>query len=473
MLFNSLDFAIFFLVVWPIQYCLPHRPRNLFLLAASCFFYAYWDWRFLGLMGTTIIVDYSVALALEKSSSPLTRRCCVAVSLIVNFGLLAFFKYATFFASTIGWVSGYSGLTVTLDRWDIVLPLGISFYTFQSVSYVIDVYRRQLSAIRKLSDYALFVTLFPQLVAGPIERGAHLASQILHRPSITWLHCSDGAWLVLKGLFKKCVVADNLAPIVERVFASESPSAADVIVGLYAFAFQIYGDFAGYTDMARGLAKWMGYDLMLNFRLPYFSRDPSEFWQRWHISLSSWLRDYLYIPLGGNRYGRFQTCRNLMLTMTLGGLWHGANWTFVMWGVFHGLLLIAFRVLRAKDVGTKSIASKPTSLLSWWCQVILMFHLVCFGWLCFRATSLQQIGTMLSAVVTDFSVSNQVIQEFWQIAILCFPLVWSQLLAEKTGDLNAVRRLSLAPRSLVYIFLLVAILTLGNFGGREFIYFQF
>jgi alginate O-acetyltransferase complex protein AlgI len=471
-LFNSFDFALFFLIVWPIQRILPHRPRNVFLLLASCCFYAYWDWRFLLLLWSTILMDFAIGRGLETVESPIGRKSLVAVSVIFNLGLLAFFKYGNLLATSLVQLVQSLGGNVSSWDWQIILPLGISFHTFQSLSYVVDVYRRKTPAIRNLIDYGLYVTFFPQMVAGPIERGAHLAPQILHKPIMTWAHYSDGTWLILKGLFKKAVIADNLAPIVDRIFALENPTGPEVLLGVYAFAFQIYGDFAGYTDMARGIAKWLGYDLMLNFRLPYFAIDPSDFWQRWHISLSSWLRDYLYIPLGGNRGGLAMTCRNLMVTMALGGFWHGANWTFLIWGLFHGTILVAYRILQ--EYRPTGDAVRPAAGSLRWClQVTVMFHLVCLGWLFFRAETLPQAMGMLSALGTNWTITTDLPQEVWQAAVLCLPLVMAQFLAESSGDLNALRRLSLLPRSIVYAAVILAVLSVGNFGGRDFIYFQF
>ena len=267
-----------------------------------------------------------------------------------------------------------------------------------------------------------------------------MAPQIAEGRRTSWNGVQDGSWLIVTGLFKKAVIADNMAPIVDRVFSSPSPTGPEVLLAVYAFAFQIYGDFAGYTDIARGVGKMMGYDLMLNFRLPYLATSPSEFWQRWHISLSTWLRDYLYIPLGGNRGGSLFTMRNLMLTMLLGGLWHGAAWKFVLWGGYHGALLILFRN---------------------------------FGWLIFRVDSIRQLTQLTAALGTGWVITESVAKIGWMLILLCIPLMFVHLLKERTGDLDVLRRLSLFPRTVVYAGAMASILTLGSFGGREFIYFQF
>ncbi len=469
MLFNSFDFVIFFVIVWIGQAVLPFRPRNTWLLAASCFFYGYWDWRFLGLMWVTITVDYLVSHAIARSEAEVVRRRWLAVSVATNLGILCWFKYAGFFADSFEQAARTAGLD--LPHWvhDVVLPLGISFYTFQSMSYVFDVYKRRMQPLARLDDYGLYVTLFPQLVAGPIERGSHLAAQVMRKTVPVGEDVYQGGWLILKGLFKKVVIADNLAPVVDGLFSLSQPTGGEVLIGVYAFAFQIYGDFSGYTDMARGIAKWMGYDLMLNFRLPYFATSPSDFWQRWHISLSSWLRDYLYIPLGGNRRGEFRTNVNLMLTMLLGGLWHGAAWNFVLWGAFHGLLLMAFRPFEKTMLGV----CRVKGTLAWALAVGVMFHLVCYSWLLFRAESLEQIAHMTRALLSDWSMTETAWRGAWALLILAGPLMTMQLAQELTGNLNLVRHLSVPSRSIIYAAVMLAILALGNFGGQDFVYFQF
>ncbi|MBI3866659.1 MAG: MBOAT family protein [Planctomycetia bacterium] len=469
MLFNSFDFLLFFAVVFCVQYVLPFRPRNIFLLIASYFFYGCWDWRFLLLIFLSTVIDYFCSLAMDRHDGPLRKRWLV-VSCISNLGILGFFKYFNFFVSSADQLLTSLGLSAPQWHLNVVLPVGVSFYTFQALSYTIDVYRRKLKPLRNFLDFALYVTLFPQLVAGPIERGAHLAQQVTRKTPISWADIYDGSWLILKGLFKKAVIADNLAPIVDAVFTNSTADGLDVLLGIYAFAFQIYGDFSGYSDIARGTARWMGYDLMLNFRLPYFAIDPSDFWSRWHISLSSWLRDYLYIPLGGNRGSAFSTYRNLMLTMLLGGLWHGAAWTFILWGAFHGAILVAFRLLREHDL---IAASVPKLSPAWLGRVLLMFHLTCVSWLLFRANSFEQLSRLTGALCSPWYGSEMTAHYLWKLLLLCVPLLCVHLAEELAGDLNLVRRLSLLPRALVYATTIIAILTIGSFGGREFIYFQF
>ncbi|MDA1306433.1 MAG: MBOAT family protein, partial [Acidobacteria bacterium] len=313
------------------------------LLVASYVFYGAWDYRFLSLLGISTIIDYVVALRMADAAGR-HRKAWLIVSLVTNLGLLGFFKYFNFFVDSGNALLIALGVDPMPMRLHIVLPVGISFYTFQTLSYTIDVYRGKLDPTRSLRDFALFVAYFPQLVAGPIERATHLLPQVLNprRLSMPLLH--QGLWLISWGLFKKMVIANNLAIVVDRTFAAGSgATGAEYLIAIYAFAFQIYCDFSGYSDIARGLAALMGIDLMVNFNNPYAATNPREFWRRWHISLSTWLRDYLYVPLGGNRGALWQTYRALMLTMLLGGIWHGAQWTFVVWGLYHGVWLAVHR----------------------------------------------------------------------------------------------------------------------------------
>jgi alginate O-acetyltransferase complex protein AlgI len=329
MLFNSFAFAVFLPVVLAVYYLLrDYRKQNAWLLASSLFFYGAWDWRFLFLLLFTIIVDYFVARRIQRlrdeDRALRQRRLLLAASILANLGVLAFFKYYNFFQDNVSSIAQWLDLPVGLPALHVLLAIGISFYTFQSMSYTIDVYRGHLRAADHFTDFALFVSFFPHLVAGPIMRAVDLLPQILRPRRATAEQAADGIQLMIWGFWKKMFVADHLAPIVNAYFGRSSLDGYEVAVAAYAFAFQIYGDFSGYTDIARGVAKLFGFELTLNFRLPYFSASPQEFWTRWHISLSRWLREYLYFPLGGNRRGEYRTYLNLILTMVIGGLWHGA-----------------------------------------------------------------------------------------------------------------------------------------------------
>jgi D-alanyl-lipoteichoic acid acyltransferase DltB (MBOAT superfamily) len=472
-LFNSLHFVWFFVIVYAIYRALPHRAQNWLLLASSYYFYAAWDWRFLSLLLASTAVDYTCARALDGTSGPRRRRLLLCLSLAFNLTLLGFFKYFNFFTDNVHVFFNALGWKVDFVTLHVLLPVGISFYTFVTMSYVFDVYRREIPATRNLLDFGVFVAYFPHLVAGPILRATMLLPQIHSPRHITATQMRDGAWLIAWGYFQKVFVADNLAVLVNSVFdAGLQPTGVNVLLGAYAFAFQIYGDFAGYSNIARGTSKLMGIELIENFRFPYFVRTPQEFWRHWHISLSTWLRDYLYIPLGGNRGTRAQTRRNLMITMLLGGLWHGAAWTFVLWGFYQGLLLIAYNLVARLGLVQRWLlgSASPARVLGW----LVMFHLTCYGWLVFRASSLGQLGRMSTSLLLDFSPATVNVQGLLVPLLMhVTPLLVVHACEAWFNDVLAVRRLPLAVRYSVYAATFYLTMLFGNFGGSDFIYFQF
>ncbi len=455
MLFNSIDFIVFFVsiaVVYPfvLRRCM---LRNAILLLASYVFYSWWDVRFLALLWLSTMVDFSIAAAIHRAKHERRRRWLLAMSVVVNLGILGYFKYANFFLVSASQGLRFLGLEPDFPTLSIILPLGISFYTFQTLSYTIDVYRRQLQPTRSLLDFALYVSFFPQLVAGPIERASSLLPQFTAPVTYQRNDFVVGTWLVLFGYFKKVFVADNLGASIDPIFADPTGmTLADVCLAVVAFSLQIYGDFSGYSDIARGVARWLGFRLMVNFRLPYFARSPSEFWQRWHISLSTWLRDYVYIPMGGNRNGQFATMRNLLLTMLLGGLWHGAAMKFVVWGGFHGVLL----VLQRRGV-----------YFGW----LGMFLLTQVGWLIFRAPSLSAAMSML--IDSPWTWTGHSTRLFIKLWLYAGPLLLIDLWMHRCGDLLAPLKLSLPAQTTLSLLMLAAIVILGFNGAAEFIYFQF
>jgi alginate O-acetyltransferase complex protein AlgI len=478
MLFNSLSFLVFFPVVTAGYYLLARnlRLQNLWLLAASLFFYSCWDWRFTFLLLVTVFVDFYVARYLdvlyERGEPASKRKKVVAISMGANLVILGFFKYFNFFIDSVH--NGFQALgwDVPLGTLSIVLPIGISFYTFQSMSYTIDVYRRELPSCKNVLDFTLFVSFYPHLVAGPIMRAVDLLPQILRPRHTTRDQVIDGIHLMIWGFWKKVFVADNLAPIANRIFALPNPNGFETLLGVYAFAFQIYCDFSGYTDIARGIAKLMGFELVLNFNLPYFATSPKEFWTRWHISLSSWLRNYLYIPLGGNRGGEHKMYRNLMITMVLGGLWHGAAWNFVLWGVYQGGLLVLHRM---SEPWIDRILPETTPVrrgVSFAIRVFCMFHLTCFGWLLFRATSFEQIATMTrSLFVGPWNYDAELAS---QVALFALPLIAIQCIQYFSGQLNFLRFRWMAPEVRVAAYSALAYFVLFKAAKpQSFIYFQF
>jgi D-alanyl-lipoteichoic acid acyltransferase DltB (MBOAT superfamily) len=523
MLFNSLRFALFFGIFFPTYWLLPHRVQNLLLLAGSYLFYGSWDWRFLSLLILSTAMDYTCGLLVDREQDPRRRKIVVGLSMALNLGLLGYFKYVNFFADSLAALLDRLGLHVPFSHLEIALPIGISFYTFQSMSYVIDVYRHDVKPTRNPLDFAAFVAFFPHLVAGPIMRPTTLLPQIERPRRFDASRFHEGVYLIVWGLVKKVVIADNLARLADPLWnRAGSLGAGEALLAIYAFAFQIYCDFAGYTDVARGVSKTLGFELALNFHLPYFSRSPKEFWSRWHISLSTWLRDYLYVPLGGNRGGPRQagnlmlaasalacgagllvaaapsrassslywiggalallvlatsilrirsipalTQRNLILTMILGGLWHGAAWTYVVWGAFHGLWLALHRAWDSR-LAESPIRQSPI----WpWVARITTFHLVCLGWVFFRATSLDQAFALLGDLAATPVLPPR--RLLAMVAALVLPLLAYQAIQHRTADLDFLRRVPLPVRSVAFASLFYALVLAGDFGGSQFIYFQF
>jgi alginate O-acetyltransferase complex protein AlgI len=412
------------------------------------------------------------------------RVVFLTISMVANLGLLGFFKYCDFFL-----VEFRSLLAaVGLPHWDtaalgILLPAGISFYTFQAMSYTIDIYRGDVEPTESFSDFALFVCFFPHLVAGPIMRAHTLLPQVVQPRRLAEGAIEAGLYLVVIGLFKKIVVADNMAPIANHLFGTIAAgdasglSAADVLAGLYAFAFQIYGDFSGYSAVARGISKWLGFELAVNFHLPYLATNPSDFWQRWHISLSSWLRDYLYIPLGGNRGTTWQTYRNLMVTMLLGGLWHGANLTFVAWGLYHGILLCLFRAfgrLGARGSHKANGSASPMGGMLWrFAAIAVMFHLTCLGWLFFRADTLQAAWATLAALANNPLATASCLAPLALIAFYCLPMTILEMVTDGEDDLPRLLSSNALCRGGAYAYLLLSMLLFHSRQAFDFIYFQF
>jgi alginate O-acetyltransferase complex protein AlgI len=471
MKFNSFSFAYFFAILFPLYWLLPHQPQNLLLLAASYYFYACWDARFLALLILSTTMDYACGLAVDRIEAPGKRKLFVALSMALNLGMLGYFKYYNFFAESLQAALARGGLTVSLSHLAVVLPIGISFYTFQSMSYVIDIYRRDIKPTRNFIEFAAFVAFFPHLVAGPIMRPTTLLPQVARPRRFNLQQYYDGMYLIFWGLTKKVVVADNLATIVNDLFGRwQSIDGGLALLAVYAFAFQIYCDFSGYTDAARGIAKCLGFELSLNFNLPYFATSPKDFWARWHISLSTWLRDYLYIPLGGSRGSMALLYRNLMLTMIIGGLWHGAEWTMVLWGAYQGLLLVGHRLAQPWLNRIRPI--EPIDRACWTgLRIFVTFHLVCLGWLMFRAKTIGQVVGMLSAIVYHPAIPAS--SYILPVSLAILPLLVVQIAQYMTNDLNVIARTPWYVRSVFYTACFYAFVLAGNFGGSQFIYFQF
>lgn len=526
MLFNSSIFFVFFTIFYVVYLLLGKKVRyqNFLILVSSYIFYGWWDERFLLLIALSTTTDYlagigargyklttshlglsvgflivvtaglglmdwqgntmvlvgglsfavatvAVVMILGRLEEQARRKAYLVTSLVVNLGVLGFFKYFNFFAESLRQGALSFGVELDATTLNIVLPVGISFYTFQTLSYTLDCYREKLKPTDQFLEHAAFVAFFPQLVAGPIERARNLLPQFSNPRIITFDKIKSGAALFAWGMYKKVVIADNIAPIADRIFSDPSAfSSGEILVGVLAFTFQIFCDFSGYSDMARGLARVMGFELMLNFNIPYIARSPSEFWRRWHISLSTWLRDYLYIGLGGNQNGKLTTYRNLALTMLLGGLWHGASWTFVAWGAFHGSILVIYRLLDidllldAKD--RSRLATVATNIASW----SVMFTLTMIGWVLFRATTFGDAQSVLAGILAN----NQWASPTWAtLAFYVWPMLVIQALQVTSGKLEIFFELPRFARLNIALFVLLGILLLSAPPGQEFIYFDF
>ncbi len=482
MVFNSLIFLVFLAVVLVLYYRLNHRSQNVMLLAASYFFYGWWDYRFLALLIFTTLFDFACALQIDAETRPGRRKRWLAASITANMTVLGIFKYYNFFSSSLESALAPFGIHPGFPMLHVILPLGISFYTFLSMSYTIDVYRKELKATRHPIDFMLYVAYFPHLVAGPIVRASYLLPQCQRPRVIKAVEVENGLWLILMGYVKKVVIADRLGQIVDWSFAQPSApfNNLNAWVVIYAFAFQIYGDFAGYSDIARGLAKLMGFELTVNFRAPYFVTNPAAFWRNWHITLSTWLRDYLYIPLGGNRQGSWQTYRNLMVTMLLGGLWHGAGFAFILWGFYHGVLLSVHRwwggfIGRSNQTASERPAQVFAGLKQF-AMIVLFFHITCVGWLFFRAGGLPR-GVSQWLMVKSYLHAMIHLRGTVPLTGFLLPVALLGGLALffqwKNERMNEFSQWTVTGKGAAVSAALAAISLLGVFEGAQFIYFQF
>lgn len=478
MLFNSWTFALFFSLVWLLYSRLNLRGQNILLLVASNFFYGWWDWRFLPLIWVSILVDFNVGRAIGNASDSRRRWHLLLISLVANLGVLFLFKYLKFFAGEYCRLIGLFGEHHDIPLWikTIVLPIGISFYTFQTLSYTVDIYRRRMQPVQRLFDYALYHSFFPQLLAGPIERPGALLPQLLNqRPALNWDRFSEGLYHLITGLFRKMVVADNLALLVNHVYSlpPERVTALEVLVGTYAFAFQIYCDFSGYSAMAQGIARWLGFELMWNFRLPFLATSPQTFWQRWHISLSTWLRDYLFMPLMtmGWLKGMSKVYVVTMIVQLASGVWHGANWTFLFWGLLHGVYLCA--QLWLSRIGW---FREPDAHSGWRKRIpfmLLTFHLMFVGMILFRSETIGQSAEFVTALVTRWSGSELAAYGIAYLVFFITPLMAYECWLEKKQDMLALLKTRWQWRALAYTFMALMIWFLPPENTNEFIYFQF
>jgi D-alanyl-lipoteichoic acid acyltransferase DltB (MBOAT superfamily) len=473
MTFTTPVFLVFLVVVFLLYWPLPRRGQNALLLGASLVFYGWWDWRYLFLLLFTAGVDYGVALGLARSDAPGRRRALLLASLTANLGVLATFKYFDFFAGSLRSLLSAFGFEPSFVVLHLILPVGVSFYTFQALSYTIDVYRGRLAAVRDPLQYLCFISFFPQLVAGPIERAERMLPQYARERRFDPEAAHDGLRQMLWGFFKKMVVADTLAPFVTAAYTSPSTTSGwQLAWATYGFAFQIYCDFSGYTDIAIGCARLFDFRLMRNFDYPYFSRSIPEFWQRWHISLSTWFRDYLYMPLGGNRVSRGRWAFNILVVFGLSGLWHGANWTFVIWGLLHGGYYLAFVAVGARSSASEERQGWLPGLREL-AAMVLTFHLTCLAWVFFRAASVPDALLVLSRILAaPFSGAPEAPSE-------AVPFLWAGLLLLvewfRRREPHALHWPAYAGawRWAAYYAIVWAILLGASLSYTPFIYFQF
>lgn len=476
MLFDSPAYFVFLIPVVFAYWRLNRRAQNVFLLLASYFFYGWWDWRFLALMVGSTSMDFLIAQKIAPASGNANRKTWFVFSLLLNFSILGTFKYFNFFTDSFSAALGTLGFhNIPLPLIRIILPPGISFYTFQEVAYIVDVYKGRLEPARSFVDYGLFVSLFPHLIAGPIQRPGHLLPQVQNERSFHADRFFDGLMLIFSGLLRKCVVADNCALLANAAFGGQfgKPNFWIVLLGTYGFAWQVYGDFSGYSDIARGSAQLMGFHFMVNFRQPYLSQRLQEFWRRWHISLSTWLRDYLYIPLGGSAGGKWKTSLNLLTTMVLAGLWHGAAWTFVIFGAIHGVVLSAERFLMPTTKASTPVESRSfMAFLTLWGQRILTFNVFCLSLAFFRAPSLHA-ATQFLAGMSDFAWRSEYASAFAMLALFAIPLFVVDLLLEASNQEYPFANASYALRTALAT---AALFVLALFSGNNlnaFVYFRF
>lgn len=487
MLFNSLDFAVFLPIVFVLYWFVfkPRKQQNMLLLVASYVFYGSWDPRFLSLIVISSIIDYWVGLKLAREEKAAIRKRLLAISFVANLGMLAFFKYFNFFIEGFTDTFSFFGLSMASSQLNIILPVGISFYTFQTLSYSIDIYRKKFEPTQDVISFFAFVSFFPQLVAGPIERANRLLPQFHHDRSFNQANATSGMRQILWGLFKKVVIADSCGVLVDAIFQDHQQLTGGILIlGAVLFAFQIYGDFSGYSDIAIGIARLFGFDLMRNFANPYFSRNVAEFWRRWHISLSTWFRDYLYIPLGGSKGSVSRQLRNVFIIFIISGFWHGANWTFIAWGAIHALYFIP-TMLIGRNRKYLSVVAESRAFPSLYelGQMLITFTLVTVAWVFFRSASINDAFSFLNnalqlhqldSFTTDLLNYGKGYNVFLTFALLIVFIWFEWLGRSQEHTLEVLKHKPAVLRYSIYLVVWFCILFTGNYHSpQDFIYFQF
>ncbi|MCA0153004.1 MBOAT family O-acyltransferase [Winogradskyella vincentii] len=477
MLFNSFEFFIFLPIVFGFYWLIGNKrvkQQNILIAFASYIFYGWWDWRFLFLILFSSVVDYSVGLRLNSEEKPSKRKLLLWISIVVNLGFLGFFKYYNFFIDSLVESFTFFGGKLNLNTLNIILPVGISFYTFQTLSYTIDTYNKKIKPTKDLIVFMTFVSFFPQLVAGPIERATNLLPQFYKKREFVYKDAIDGLRQVLWGLFKKVVIADNCARYANMIFNnSDDYVGSTLLIGAFFFAFQIYGDFSGYSDIAIGISRLFGFNLKRNFAFPYFSRDIAEFWRRWHISLSTWFRDYLYIPLGGSRGGTKMKIRNTFIIFIVSGFWHGANWTFVVWGALNAIYFLPLLLLKKNRVNTNLVAEgKYLPTLKELYQMTLTFFLTLIAWIFFRADNVMEAFIYVRNMFTSSLFNRPEILPLSILSLIVFFILIEWL--GRSGE-YAIQKIDFVKNPIRWSFYMFLIILIFLFTGeqQEFIYFQF
>jgi len=476
MLFNSIEFLLFLPTIFILYWFVFNKNlkyQNTLILVSSYVFYGWWDYRFLSLIFLSTVVDYIIGLNIPKQNSEKNQKLLLWCSVLFNLSVLGFFKYYNFFIDS--WVELFISLGYEIKSiWtlNIILPVGISFYTFQTMSYTIDIYRKKVEPTKDFISFASFVSFFPQLVAGPIERASNLLPQILKKREFQYEQVNQGLKLILWGMFKKVVIADSLAPIVDDIFSNYQDFGGGTLwLGAIYFSFQIYCDFSGYSDIAIGTSKLLGFELMSNFKFPYFSRNIGEFWRRWHISLSTWFRDYLYIPLGGSQEGKWKSIRNIFIIFLVSGFWHGANWTFIFWGLFHSILFLPTFMFNKNRNYTSSIIAANTLLpsLKEFINVVTTFLLVTIGWVFFRSESIGDSFSYLTSMISNINIVTHLSPKISFYILVLVLVDWTQRFDERNLFVTF-------PKLIFKIFVIICVfLILINFKkeSQQFIYFDF
>lgn len=478
MLFNSIDFAIYLPIVFLVYWFITNKNlklQNAFLVVASYFFYGWWDWRFLSLIVFSTLLDYGVGRLMAHETKALNRKVLLWVSIIVNLGFLGFFKYYNFFLDNFVHAFSMFGMPISARSLNIILPVGISFYTFQTLSYSIDVYRKKLKPTTDVVAFAAFVSFFPQLVAGPIERATHLLPQFYKRRQFEYHKAIDGLRQILWGFFKKVVIADNCAVFVNTIFDNHQDySGSTLVLGAVFFAFQIYGDFSGYSDIAIGTARLFGFNLTQNFAFPYFSRDIAEFWRRWHISLSTWFRDYLYIPLGGSRGTKTKVIRNVFIIFIVSGFWHGANWTFIVWGALNAIYFLPLLLANKNRQHINVVAyHKKWPSIKVFLNIILTFGLTTLAWIFFRSENITHAFQYIKGICNTTIFTIPEIRPINLFFLLIFSLIIEWMGRRNQHALEFFGLKWQRHYRLLFYYGIILLIFCFSRNDQEFIYFQF